>query len=193
MSDKPEAAAEAKPAKSKKMLVIILAAVLVLALAAGGAFFFLKKKNAASEDGEEAEPAKTAAKDSHSAPPALLPMDNMVVNLKDPGGERVAQIGVTFKVSDVKAVDTVKPYLPIIRSGVLMTISRYTADELLSEEGKTRLTRAIFVEAIKPFGGSEEDLPEEGEEDHSTPKKKKKRAAPQYPITGVLYSSFIVQ
>lgn len=192
MSDKPEAAEEAKPAKSKKMLIIIIAAVLVLALAGGGAFFFLKKKNAAAEDGEEGEPAKAAAHDAPSAPPALLPMENMVVNLKDPGGERVAQIGVTFKVTDVKAVDTVKPYLPIIRSGVLMTISKYTADELLSEEGKVKLTRAILVEAIKPFGGSEEDLPAEEEEGHTTTKKKKK-AAPAYPVVGVLYSSFIVQ
>ena len=106
--------------------------------------------------------------------------------------ERVAQIGVTFRVVDAKAVDTVKPFLPIIRSGVLMTISKYTADELLSEEGKTKLTKAILVEAIKPFGGSEEDLPEE-EDTHSTAKKKKKKAAPEFPVTAVLYSSFIVQ
>lgn len=191
MSDKPEAAEDAKPAKSKKMLIIIIAAVLVLVLGGGGAFFFLKKKNASAEDGEEAEPAKAAAHDTHAAPPALLPMDNMVVNLKDPGGERVAQVGVTFRVVDVKAVDTVKPYLPIIRSGVLMTISKYTADELLSEEGKAKLTKAIHVEAIKPFGGSEEDIPEE-DDGHST-KKKKKKAAPEYPVIGVLYSSFIVQ
>jgi len=187
VSAKPDAADAAKaPAKSKKMLIIIVAAVLVLVLGGGAAFFVISKQRAAAaEDGEEAAPAKAAAHHDPKAPPAYLPLDAMVVNLADPGGERVAQIGITLEVMDAKSSDSVKAYLPTIRSGILMLISQRTAEELLKAEGKD-----ILREASVPFGGGEE----EEEEASTSSKKKKKKAAPvQYPVVGVLFSSFIVQ
>ena len=196
MSAKPEAApAEgAKPAKSKKMLIIIIAAVLVLVLGGGGAFFFISKQRAAAEGGDEAAPAKPKAEVRHAvdpkAPPAYLPMDTMVVNLADPGGERVAQVGVTLQVVDAHAVEEVKAYMPTIRSSVLMLLSQRTADELLTPAGKEKLADAILRKATVPFGGDDED---EGDEDTSSKKKKKKKVEADYPVIGVLFSSFIVQ
>lgn len=189
MSAKPEAAADDKPpAKSKKMLLIIVGAVLVLAIGGGGAFFYISKQRAATEDGEEPAPVKAAAHDAHKTPPAYLPMENMVVNLADPGGERVAQIGITLEVVDAKSSDTVKAYLPTIRSGILMLISQRTAEELLTADGKEKLAKDVLREASIPFGGGED------EEESTSKKKSKKRAAPvEYPVTGVLFSSFIVQ
>lgn len=190
MSAKPEAADAAKPpAKSKKMLIII-AAVLVLVLGGGGAFFFLSKKHAAEEEGgaEAAPPPpKAAAHAAPTTPPVYLPMDSMVVNLADPGGERVAQVGITLEVIDAKASDSVKAYLPTIRSSVLMLISQRTADELLKPEGKEKLIEDILNAAAVPFGGGDDH------EEESSSKKKKKKAYVQYPVTGVLFSSFIVQ
>ena len=191
MSDKPAEAEGEKPkVKSKKMLIIIIAAVAVLALGGGGAYFYISKQRAAAaaEDGEEATPAKSA-KDAHKAPPTYLPLDNMVVNLADPGGERVAQVGITLELLDAKATEQVKGYLPTIRSGVLMLISQRTAEELLKAEGKEKLAKDILRETSLPFGGGDEE-----HEDEATAKKKKKKAAhPDYPVVGVLFSSFIVQ
>ena len=194
MSAKPEVAPEAgPPAKSKKLLIIVGALVLVLVLAGGGAFFFISKQRAAAadEDGGEA-PAKAA---SHApapgTPPAYLPLDNMVVNLADPGGERVAQVGITLEVMDAHASDTVKAYLPTIRSGILMLISQRTADELLKPEGKEKLAKDILREAAVPFGGGDDD--HEDEDSGAKSKKKKKKAHVEYPVKGVLFSSFIVQ
>lgn len=191
MSDKPAEAEGEKPkAKSKKMLIIIIAAVAVLALGGGGAYFYISKQRAAAaaEDGEEAAPAKPAH-DAHKAPPTYLPLDNMVVNLADPGGERVAQVGITLELLDAKATDQVKGYLPTIRSGVLMLISQRTAEELLKAEGKEKLAKDILRETSLPFGGGDEE-----HDDEATAKKKKKKAAhPDYPVVGVLFSSFIVQ
>jgi flagellar protein FliL len=197
VSDKPAAAAEGekpKP-KSKKMLIIIVGAVLVLALGGGGAYFYISKQRAAAaaeEEGGDAVPAKASAKDAHKTPPAYLPLDNMVVNLADPGGERVAQIGITLEVLDAHASDSVKAYLPTIRSGILMLISQRTAEELLKQEGKEKLAKDILREASIPFGGGEE---EEHVDEASTKKKpaKKKAAHAEYPVVGVLFSSFIVQ
>lgn len=191
MSAKPDVADGAKaPAKSKKMLIIIVAAVLVLVVGGAAAFFVISKQRAASEEGEEAAPPKAVAHVDPKAPPAYLPLDAMVVNLADPGGERVAQIGITLEVLDAKSSDSVKAYLPTIRSGILMLISQRTAEELLKAEGKEKLAADILREASIPFGGGED----EHEEEAASSKKKKKKAAPvQYPVVGVLFSSFIVQ
>ncbi len=195
MATAPEAAeGDAKPAakKSKKLLIIIGAAVVILALVGGGAFWYISKQRAAAaaaEDGGE-EPAKAAAHDAHATPPAYLPMDNMVVNLADPGGDRVAQIGITLVVADEHTATTVKGFLPSIRSGVLMLISQKTATELLTAEGKDALAKAILREASIPFGGGEEEPAAEAE---GSKKKKKKAAHADYPVTGVLFSSFIIQ
>ena len=184
------------PAKSKKLLIIIVAAVLVLAVGGGGAFFYISKQRAAAaaEDGEEASPAKSAAHAGPKVPPAYLPLDSMVVNLADPGGERVAQVGITLEVTDAHAMDTVKLFLPTIRSGVLMLISQRTAEQLLSPEGKQKLAKDILRETAKPFGGGEE---EEEHAEETPPKKKKKAPAKaahaEFPVVGVLFSSFIVQ
>ena len=196
MSAKPEAAAggDKAPAKSKKMLIIIIAAVVILALGGGGAFFYISKQRAS----EDEEPAKVVHHDPKT-PPVYLPMDIMVVNLGDPGGDRVAQVGVTLEVRDAKASDTVKAFLPTIRSGILMQVSQRTADELLSSVGKEKLVKSILKEASIPFGGSHDDEDEEDltEEEEAAKKKKKKGKKapppPEYPVIGVHFSSFIVQ
>lgn len=194
MSDKPEAAEVAKaPAKSKKMLIIILAVVLVvLAAGGGGVYFYISKQRAAAaEEGEDAPAAKAADHGSAKTPPVYLPLESMVVNLADPGGEKVAQIGITLEVTDAKASDSVKSFLPTIRNGVLKQISKRTAEELLSLEGKENLARDILREASIPFGGGDIE-----HEEAPVAKKKppgKKNAAAEMPVKGVLFSSFIVQ
>ncbi len=190
--EEPEAASVAKPpAKSKKMLIIILGVVLLLVLAGGGAFFYISKQRAAAAAAEEengGEPAAAHAPAAHAADkslPVYLPMDNLVVNLADAGGEKVAQVGITLQVLDSKASDSVKAYMPTIRSAVLMLLSQRTAEELLSPEGKQKLIQDILRQASIPFGG--------GEEPEVVAGKAKKKAAVPYPVVGVLFSSLIVQ
>ena len=195
MATAPEADDKA-PAKkgSKKLVMIIGIAVAVLALGGAGFYFLVVKPRAAAaaaEDGGE-EPAKAVSHDAHAAPPAYLPMDNMVINLADPGGDRVAQIGITLVVADEHTAGTVKAFLPTIRSGVLMLISQKTAVELLTAEGKEALAKAILREASIPFGGGEDEEPA-AEAEGSKKKKKKKAAHAEYPVSAVLFSSFIVQ
>ncbi len=198
MATKPEAAKPEDeepvkaPAKSKKMLIIIIGVVLVLVLAGVGAYFYISKQRAAAAaDGDEAAPAAVVHAPPKT-PPVYLPLDNMVVNLADPGGEKVAQIGITLEVVDSKGSDAVKAYLPTIRSGILMLIAQRTAEDLLSQEGKQSLAKDILQEASIPFGGHRD----EREATATTAKKKKpvkKADATEYPVVGVLFSSFIVQ
>lgn len=179
MATKSPEAEAAEPPKSKKMLMIVVL-VVVLGLAAAGGWLFLAKKNAAAHDDEEEE--EVAAVVETSGPPTYLPLDNMVVNLADPGGERVAQVGVTLELSGALEVERVKAYLPTIRSDVLMLVSQRTADELLSKEGKEKLAEDILAAASRHFGKSA-----------GGKKKAAKGAGSGNPVRGVLFSSFIVQ
>lgn len=179
MATKSPDAEAAEPPKSKKMLMIVVL-VVVLALAAAAGWFVLAKKNAAAHDEEEEE--EVAAVVETSGPPTYLPLDNMVVNLADPGGERVAQVGVTLELGGALEIERVKAYMPTIRSDVLMLVSQRTADELLSKEGKEKLAEDILAAASRHFGKS---AAKKGE--------KKKGASSGNPVRGVLFSSFIVQ
>lgn len=194
MSAKPETEEAPKaPAKSKKLLIIIVGVVFLLAVLGGGAVFFLKKRAAADEGDGSGTTEKAEAHAEPKKPPTYLPLDSMVVNLADPGGERVAQVGVTLEVLDAHGVDSVKAFLPTIRSGILMLISRRTAAELLTPEGKQQLAKDILRETALPFGGGTDA--EHGDEEAS-PKKKKAKGKSDHaemPVVGVLFSSFIVQ
>lgn len=194
MSAPAAADATAPKPKGKKMIVIIVAVVLILVLAGGGWFFFLRHA-ATAEDGEDAAPA-ARAEVKHGTPPVFLPMDNMVVNLADPGGEKFAQIGVTIGVDDQHVADAVKAYLPSIRSAILLLISQRTSEELLSKEGKEKLAHDILRAVSAPLGYEVEDVdPEEATADAGSKKKttKKKHTAAANPIQSILFSSFIIQ
>jgi len=192
VATKPAETAAAPP-KSKKMLLIVVLLVLIVALAGGGTFIYINNQRAAAQLDEEPRPA--AGKKVQAGPPVYLPLDNMVVNLADPGGERVAQVGVTLELLDVAASERVKQYLPTIRSGILLVISQRTSAELLQIEGKEKLARAILREAALPFGGLE-DEEDEADDAKATGKKKstkQKARVVDQPVQRVLFSSFIVQ
>ena len=176
------------------MLMIVVLLVLIVALAGGGGFIYMSNQRAAAQFDDEPRPV--ARKEVSVGPPTYLPLDNMVVNLADPGGERVAQVGITFELMDAAASEKVKQYLPTIRSGILLVISQRTSTELLQIEGKEKLARAILREAAQPFGGLDDEDEDEASDGKATAKKKSNRRrnrAADMPVQQVLFSSFIVQ
>ncbi|WP_325343399.1 flagellar basal body-associated FliL family protein [Xylophilus sp.] len=195
MSAPSAADAAAKP-RNKKPLVIGLA-VVVLA-AAGGAAWFVKSRQAHADDEEGAEPQAAAV--AHADPkavPTFLAMENMVVNLADPGGDRFAQIGITLELDNDKTAERVKVYLPAIRSGILMAVSQRTSQELLTREGKDKLAADVLREVSKPLGLPEPKARkprprEEGVEEDEDDEPPRRAPAPS-PVRRVLFSSFIIQ
>lgn len=183
--------APAKP-KSRKLLFIIIGVVMLALIGAGTALFLLKK--AQSEDEEDG--TELTAEEEHAAPlrdpktpPTFLPLDSMVVNLADPGGNRFAQLGITLQLADAKTGEEMKTYMPSIRNGILILVSQRTAEQMLRTDGKQALTQDIMAEISNVMGY---DYERPGAEPAAQGKKKKKKAAPN-PLEGVLFSSFIVQ
>ena len=172
------------PKKKGKTLLFVLIGVVVLALAgAGGAFYLLKKNTSEDEDGAEEETTKPL--DAKSAP-TFLPLDNMVVNLADAGGNRFVQVGLTLQLADAATGDAVKAFMPSLRSQILVLISQRTSEELLQVQGKEKLAADIIAGIAKTMGyptpkaGTAKDKPKDKDESAS-------------PVQAVLFSSFIVQ
>ncbi|PZP35008.1 MAG: flagellar basal body rod protein [Roseateles depolymerans] len=195
MANAPAAEAPAPKGGGNKKLIIILAFVLLLVLGGGAAALLILKKKPA-EDGEdggdhaEAAPAPKKAHAKSDHPPTFVPLDPFTVNLADRDVDRFAQIGVTLEVEDPKFADQIKAYMPAVRGNILMVLSRKTAADLLTTEGKEKLAREINREAVRPMGI---ELDDEDEDETPAKKKKKRRVRVESPITGVHFSNFIVQ
>ena len=188
----------AAPAKAKsKKLIIIVAALAVLLVAGGGAAWMLLAKRGAGDEEDAAAPKAQAA--SPKTPPTFLPMENMVVNLADPGGDRFAQVGITLELADAKTGELVKSFMPSIRSNVLLLVSQRSTEELLTREGKEKLAVDIRREVSRPLGFTvpkprkrpvQRDPEDEEEDDEVAPRRAK---ADNNPVRQVLFSSFIIQ
>ena len=184
----------AAPAKSKKMLIIIIIGVVVAVLVIGGgaaAWFISSRSHADEEDG-----AAPVRKEAPKVAPTFLPMENMVVNLADPGGDRFAQIGITLELEDAKAAEQVKLYLPSIRSGILMLVSQRTSTELLQREGKEKLAADILREVSRPLGytvPTERARAAAADKEEDAEDRPSRRRTERNPVHRVLFSSFIIQ
>lgn len=184
MSANPNAAAPAPaaPAKSKKLIVIV-AIIALLAIVAAAAYVWMMQRQHSGAEGDEERTAEVTV-------PTFLPLDNMVANLADPGGDRFVQLGITLELADEKTAGTVKQYLPSIRNGILMLVSQRTSDELLAREGKERLAADILAEVASPLGYGANVKKKAQEEDSDEPSS---RRASKSPVRRVLFSSFIIQ
>lgn len=182
----------AAPAKSKKMLIIIIGVVVAMLVIGGGAAaWFISSRSHADEE----EGAAPARKEAPKVAPTFLPMENMVVNLADPGGDRFAQIGITLELEDAKTAEQVKLYLPSIRSGILMLVSQRTSSELLQREGKEKLAADILREVSRPLGYT---VPTEraraaADKEEDVEDRPSRRRTERNPVHRVLFSSFIIQ
>ncbi|WP_374519875.1 flagellar basal body-associated FliL family protein [Hydrogenophaga sp.] len=176
------------PKKSKKLLFILIGVLVLGLLAAGGALYVMKKNAAAAEGLDEEEPIAHAKPLDAKSAPTFLPLDNMVVNLADAGGNRFIQVGLTLQLEDTKTADAVKAFMPSIRSRVLLLISQRTADEMLTMDGKEKLANDIMTAIGEIMGYVTQKAAVEDSGKKAAPKK-----AEASPVQAVHFSSLIVQ
>jgi flagellar FliL protein len=173
-----------KPKGKKKLIVLI--ALLLIGAGGGGAWFYFEQLK-----GEKKE-VETEESKLSKAPKVYFPLDPMVINLSDLGGDRFAQVGITFQIREEKSSEAIKKMLPTIRSAILITLSQKSSDELLSKPGKEKLALDILAEVGSIFG-VKPDAPKTEEakpvKEEATPPKKQA----VNPVLEVLFSSLIVQ
>lgn len=191
MSEAKSKSSEEVPSKpkSRRLLWVMLVLVLVGAAGAGAWFFYMKPKADKVEPAPELKPAGSIV---------YLPLDSVVINLADEGGDRFAQVGITFQIRDAKQIEDVKKVLPSIRNRILISLSERKAQDLLTKEGKERLAADILVEVGRAFGIEPDPAAPVGVEPVSAASAAQKTlpttsARAPNPVVQVLFSSLIIQ
>ena len=152
------------PGKKKRLLFMLIGIVALLVLAGGGVGVWLLMTP--PDDAKHAE--QTAVKEEEG-PPIYEKLDTFTVNLAD--REHYLQVEIALKLSDAKAQDKVKLYMPEVRDVLLRLLSSKTYEELATQEGKDKLASEIQSQVNDVLR-----IPEAGKG-----------------VKGVLFNSFIVQ
>ncbi|MEO6408228.1 MAG: flagellar basal body-associated FliL family protein [Burkholderiaceae bacterium] len=185
----------------KKLVIIAVVLAIVLAVGGGGAAVYLKKKHAAAEQAAEAAGEGGAESEAGAQPklakaslknaPTFVPLEPFTVNLADREVERFAQVGMTLELTDPKAGDLLKAYMPAIRNNVLLVLASKTAAQLIEHSGKVQLAAEVRAAALKPLGYAAEPGPAATTDAAAKAHPSDEEDAP--PIRAVHFSNFIIQ
>lgn len=183
------------PAPKRRLGLIIGLVALLVVGAAGAAAWFMQQQ--AAEDEEQLD-APAARK---QAAPIFVPLDQFTVNLADPGGERMAQIGITLEVDNAKTEAATKTQMPAVRNSILLLLSSSTSAELLTVPGKQQLARRIAELTGQHLGWQPPPAPAAGNGANAQPAANEFVAQRQVtplrtrpnPIQAVHFSHFIIQ
>ena len=156
-----------------KRLVLV---ALVLGLIGTGVVVWLllqKKSELGSEESGENE-VQAAQSVNLSVPPVFVPLDAFVVNLQAEGGERYLQVIMAARVSDAKAGEVLKSYMPEIRHRINLRLTGKLPSEINTPDGQENLAREIAADINGVLGSTT-------------------TGGANAPVHSVLFNSFIIQ
>jgi flagellar protein FliL len=128
-------------ASGKNTLIIILAAVLLLVCAGGGAAFWMLSKQ--KPGGPPPPPAIPA--------PVFFTLEPFTVNLLSDDGQRYVHVGLTLRLSNPDGEARLTEHMPELRSRILLLLSNKHPEELITLDGKQKLSAEIKASCDQPF------------------------------------------
>jgi len=126
--------------------MILMGALALVLIASGVGAWFAFSEPEPTEETATALAAKPAAP---VGPPVFVVMDPFTVNLQPDG--QFLQASFTLQVENAEASQTLKNYLPQVRSRLLMLLSSSHASELATPDGKKKLMQEITDNVQQPF------------------------------------------
>jgi flagellar FliL protein len=155
----PAAAEETvAPKKKSRLFLIIGLVVLLLAAVGGGAAWFFLRAPAPAPGAAPGTPGADA-KHTDTKPPVFVTLEPFTVNLQQENGDHYLQAGIVIQVTDAKAVDAMKTYMPVIRNRILLLLSSKTPSDISSLDGKKKLVAELVAAARESVPGA---TPERG-------------------------------
>jgi flagellar FliL protein len=73
------------------------------------------------------------------------------VNLRSDSEEQFLQVAMTLSVKEQADADQIKLYMPEVRNRMLLLLSSKAGSEILTPEGKQKLSEEIIATLKKPF------------------------------------------
>ena len=158
--------------KSRKWLIVGAAATLLaLGGGGGGAYYFMAGKPAADNTKDaQKSPPKSAEKVPHKTM-LYVPMESFTVNLQNSDQERYLQVTINLEVADTATANSLKEQMPSVRNAVLLLLSSKDARDLMTRDGKEKLSTEITTELRKKLDG----------------------AGPSKGLEQILFSHFVIQ
>ena len=111
------------------------------------------------------------------APADAVTLELITTNLaSEPGQDgRLIQVGIQLKLNDPKDGETVKAYMPKIRSEILLTLCGHTATSLSTGDSRTALVEELKDTVNSALGGQ-----------------KDKKGNIEGPVTNILFTYFLI-
>ena len=137
---------------SKKLLFIVIGGVLVVLVAGMGTGFYLLLNKISSLHPVPKTMNKEGAgseKDAAAMGPKY-PLETLIANLSDPGGNRYLRVTMEFELSTPGLEEELKLRNSQIKDSLLMTISTMGLREINTVEGKNGL-RTRIMERLNGF------------------------------------------
>lgn len=152
----------------KKVLIVLAGAILLLLAGGGGAWYYFNffKAPAAAVAPQAKKPAEAPV-----APPVFLALESFTVNLQTEDMPQFLQVSLTLQLANEAQVEHIKTNMPQVRNRLLLLLSGKKAGEILSVEGKKKLSAEIVEQVKQPF----------------TPQ------GPSPEVSDVFFTSFVVQ
>jgi flagellar protein FliL len=126
------------PKKSGRTLLLVGTALLLAASLGAAAWLFFRQKAVQVKQPEGAA----------SRIAAVFPLEEFIVNLGDPEGDRFLRVGLELgldhAVAGKESKEEAASPKPILRDTIIAILSTRKSDELLSDDGKARLKKDLL-------------------------------------------------
>jgi flagellar FliL protein len=160
-----EAKSEPKKKGKGKLIVLLIVGLLLLGGGGGGAYWFWFRAPASAEGAEGGEKKEAAETDV-----GIVPLEQFLVNLADPGGTRFLRVTMRLVVEgEDNAAEIAENEVQIaqVRSAILELLTVQMSEKLVTPEGKDALKKEIVHRASEILH--------------------------EVPVKDVLFSDFVVQ
>jgi flagellar FliL protein len=148
----------------RSLLIGVVVLLLLSGAGTAGWYFFggdllaeLKQDEPAAANGETPAAEAKPAKSEPLLKPEFVSLDPFTVNLAEENGDHFLQAAIVFQVKDEQAANTLKLYLPIVRSRILLLLSSKHPSELVQASGKKTLAEQLMTEARAAIPGNDAD------------------------------------
>ena len=137
----------AKSQGSSSKLVWLMILLVLLSLAAAGAAIYMVMSERNTSDNSSAQ-----VQQLERPMPIFVKIDPFTVNLADDNfGSRLLYAGISLKVSSDESQEILTEHMPQVRSRLLLLFSGKQAGELITPEGKRRLSDEVAAVLSEPL------------------------------------------
>ncbi|MDR0806640.1 MAG: flagellar basal body-associated protein FliL [Enterobacteriaceae bacterium] len=139
----------------KRTLVILLVLLLLAGVCVLAGYIWLEIKEVKSQVAENVTGETSVVQ--HETAPVYVPLETFTVSLKpeSDNSDHVLYIGLTLRLQDNQAKETLEKFLPEVRSRLLLLFAQQTATTLTTDDGKVQLIEQIKNTISDPLAGKQ--------------------------------------